>query len=398
MRNAFIFIVIISCISCNNINDQDNNDYYSNIERVGSGKDISINRLSIDTVKTNVSFTYSGDVFWKMKDDTLYLFDRLLGIVDIFNRKGEFYKRALGIGKGPNEVMEEIGTVCNFKDGWLIVDIYNVFRFSRAFDNKRHKFLFSIDRDMQKKKQDLLKNPNPAKDIELYVPAYLYPQMVFLKNQSVLIKVSCEYPDFRENRYYKESALIGEYDFTKGTITRLMGRYSNEYKTEDYTVAFANHYFTKYKNEGYLLSFGIDTLLYICDDDFKPHKAFGISGNMENTEYARKNKKDKTISHNFKTERLIKGYYTSIFYCNENNLTFRVYKTGIKKDNIPNDLSKSKNPSRMQIYKGTKLIGDVPVPEHFEIIGHKGTWFYADGYFKSKEDGDEIGFYRFRIE
>ena len=398
MRIIITLYLLALCISCSESNNENNNDLYSNITLLNTASNITINSIKIDTVKTNINFTYSGDTFWKHRDDTLYLFDRLLGIVDIFNCKGEFYKRALGIGKGPNEVMEEIGTVCNFNNGWLIVDIYNVFRFSRSFDNKRHKFLFSIDQDMQKKKQDLRNNPNPAKDIELYVPAYITPQMTFLNNKSVIMKISCEYPDFREKKYYTESAIVAEYSFNKGTITKLMGKYPPCYKTENYTTAFANHYYSKYNKNNYLLNFGIDSLIYICDNSFNPKKAFGLSGKMKNINYDTKDSDNKTNHYNFKNERIIRGYYTSIYYCKEKDLTFRIYKTGIKKENIPVDLSEVTNPSRMQIYKGTNLIGDVSIPEHFEIIGYNDSWFFADGYFNTKEDYDIVGFYKFKIE
>jgi hypothetical protein len=119
---------------------------------------------------------------------------------------------------------------------------------------------------------------------------------------------------------------------------------------------------------------------------------------MINVNYDTKNTKNKTNNHNFKEERIIRCYYTSIYYCKEKDLTLRIYKTGIKEDNIPDDLSEVTNPSRMQIYKGIDLIGDISVPEHFEIIGYKAPWFFADGYFNIKEDYDIVGFYKFNIE
>lgn len=397
MKKIITILLITLCISCNVSNNENNNDLYSDITVLNSGQDIIINTLQFDTIKTNTSFTYSGDAFWKLRDDSLYYFDRLLGTVDIFNLNGEFMKRALGIGKGPNEVMEEIGTVCDFHKGWLLVAIYNVFQFSRSFNDKKTKFLLSISNDWGKKKQDLQNNPNPTEDIELYVPAYINPQMTFLNNQSVIMKVSCEYPDFREKKYYTESAIVAEYNFEKGTLTKLMGKYPPSYKTENYTTAFANHYYSKYKEDTYLLSFGIDPLIYICDDSFKPQKAFGLCGKMINVNYDTKNSNNKTNNHDFKKERIIRGYYTSIYYCKEKDLTFRIYKTGIKEDNIPDDLSEVTNPSRMQIYKGTDLIGDVSVPELFEIISYKAPYYFSDGYLKIEEDYDIIGFYKFKI-
>jgi len=208
----------------------------------------------------------------------------------------------------------------------------------------------------------------------------------------LLIKVSCEYPDLFEKKYYEQSAIMAEYNFEKGTITKLMGRYSPAYK-DKIVPAFASHYYSPYKNGQYLLTFAIDHKIYITNKDFEPIKAFGLKGHFLNEDYIEKT--DMTY-HEIQDELNTKAFYTSIYYSKDLNITFRIYKTGLA--NSANDIQENLNPSRMQIYQGTDLIGDIVVPENFEIIGYKAPYFYADGYEKTGEETDSLGVYRFMVD
>ena len=402
MKTTTLLLPIIIAITtaCNKPENKNAIDTYKDISIITTRKNKQISSIIIDTIFTNKKLSHSGDGFWKMRNDTFYYFDRTLAVVDMYNQNGIFQKRALGIGKGPGEVIEEICAVCNFNKGWLLTEVYNVYNFSRQFNDKKMRLLFKITENIEQRKGDLRKNPHPNKDFELYVPAYNYPQISQIDKNTVLMKVSCEYPDFMKQQYYNESAIVATYNFDKGTLTKLMGRYPPCYQKQRIAPAFSNYYYSSYKNNKYLLSFGIDSLIYICNNSFVPQKAFSISGDIVNDNYytidTRENGHHERI--NFFKELKTKGYYTSIYYCKQKDITFRVYKTGIKKDNIPDNLSEAVNPSRMQIYKGFTLIGDVPVPENFEIIGYNAPWFFADGYFDAKEDYDIIGFYKFKLE
>lgn len=395
---VILFIVLFACDNKTPYNEY--SKAYNNVEKHLTDKRTVIKQLKIDTIKVDKTLTSSGEGFWRMNNKLFFFFDKILGTVDVYDKKGMFQRRALGIGKGPGEVIEEIGTVCSFDNDWLIAHIYQLCKYTKNFQNKKMRFLFKWDDNFEKKKQNIMKDPDPSRYIEVYVPAYDYPQMVDLGGQKVLMKVSCEYPDYKTLLYYQKSALVAIYDFEQGTLTKLLGRYSPCYQNDLIAPAFSNHYFTPYKNGHYLLSFGLDSLIYICNNAFVPQKAFGIKGNLINEDYYKINaKNNETFSWKLlPDERATKGFYTSIYYCKEKDLTFRVYKTGIKEDNIPDDLTEETNPSRMQIYKGTDLIGDVPVPDKFEIIGYKAPWFFVDGYFKIEEDYDIIGFYKFKID
>ncbi len=366
---------------------------YENAKEIVSNKKIELSHIHVDTIVVNNPYSLSGDGFWKINGDSLYYFDRLLAVVDTYDKNGEFHSRRLGIGRGPGEVMEEIGTVCQVNEKWLLTEIYNIYQFSTYFSDKKMKFLFHFGEDIEERKQDLYANPDPREDIELYVPAYSMPQMNHLLDTRVLMKVSCEYPDFLEKEYYSSSALVAEYDFEEGSITKLMGKYPPCYQREKGAPAFANHYYSKYKNGKYLLSFALDKNIYICNNTFEPISAFGIKGDIQNEDYNLIDFQSGGVeSYNFQEERDRKGFYTSLYYYAEEDLTFRVYKTGTK-----DEATLSHNPSRMQLYRGTELIGDVKVPDNFEIIAYQAPYFYADGLHEIGEDKDVIGIFKFKL-
>lgn len=387
--NYFSILLVFIISGCSNDVDP-YQKAYENVELVNTKCLIELDKIKIDTVVVDKVLSISGEGFWKKKDNFFYYFDKLLGTVDCYDIDGHFIKRAMGIGKGPGEVLEEIGTICRFKEGWLLAHVYHLSLFSETLDSKETKYLFKFDADFENKKKSIMKDPHPSEDIEVYVPAYDYPQMIFNKEESVLLKVSCEYPDYNEKLYYKESTLIANYDFSKGTITKLMGRYSPVYQKTIKYPAFAHHYFSKYEHDKYLLNFGIDSLIYVCDENFIPQKAFGRKAKFVDCNYVQKNKFE---WKDIEKERSEKGYYVSIFYCKEKDVVFRVYKTGLK----DNGIKEGGNPTRMQIYKGKALIGDVSVPDNFEIIAYDAPYFYCDGYTEIGEDYDKIGIYRFKL-
>ncbi len=403
MKNTYIFLFsLILFIACKPGNSpEQSQDSYKHIDQHDSKDLKQITHLPIDTILMQHDIITSGDGFWKIHENAFFFFDRTLATVLIFDQEGTFQKKALGIGRGPAEVLEEIGTVCRSNEGWLLAEVIYMHRFSDDFDNKKTNFFISWNENVASKRETIMESDNPTKYPEVYLPAYDFPQMMQIEDQKALIKISCEYPDFYEPLYYK-SALVGEYCFEKGTLTKLMGRYPPCYQNEEFAPAFDNHYFSPYKNGQYLLSFALDPQIYICDQELNPKKAFGKEANFQNTNYILTNAKDNaSIDYNINVllrERKIRGYNTSVFYCPEEDLIFRVYKTGLESKEIPEDLYGINNPSRMQIYKGLDVIGDVAVPHNFEILAYKAPYFYADGLLEVGDEKDKIGVYRFELE
>jgi hypothetical protein len=75
------------------------------------------------------------------------------------------------------------------------------------------------------------------------------------------------------------------------------------------------------------------------------------------------------------------GYYANLFHATNENLALRTYSTGKV------DLHST---SRMQIYEGFTLIGDVEVPNGFEIINYQSPYFYAQKRNEEEEMPLEI--------
>lgn len=388
----FSIIILFLLQACTNLQEKSSTELYSNVQAIPSNKITADVNITLDTIIVDSQLSTSGDGFWRVKNDTLYFFDRIMGEVSVFDDKGKFLWNGLGLGRGPGEVLEEIGNVCPFNEGWLITEVYNVYRFDSHFGNKKMKFLIDYGDDFNSRKEKLYANPNPSKDIELYVPAYVYPQMHQIAKDKFLMKVSCEYPDFFKPEYYDQSAIMAEYNFEKGTITKLMGRYPPVYQNK-IVAPFASHYYSPYKENQYLLSFAIDHKIYITNDSFEPIKAFGQKGAFINNDYSENNNMG---YHEIQSELNKKAHYTSIYYCDNLDITFRMYKTG--QATSEKESEENFNPSRMQIFKGTDLIGDIAIPENFEIIYYNTPYFYADGYIKIGEDRDSLGVFRFTID
>jgi hypothetical protein len=95
-------------------------------------------------------------------------------------------------------------------------------------------------------------------------------------------------------------------------------------------------------------------------------------------------------------DRASNGYYTDIKAFSEQELVFRIYTAGTSESDFQNkSVTDEYFPKRMQIYHQKKLVGDVPVPDRFKIIGYSDGYFIADGLVD--EFNNKMGFYRFKL-
>lgn len=103
-----------------------------------------------------------------------------------------------------------------------------------------------------------------------------------------------------------------------------------------------------------------------------------IQGNIHDPDNLRK------VREITESDRSTKGYYQSMKLFDDMDLLFRTYSK--------NESTKSDG---LQIYQNEILIGDVPVPESFEVVGYNSPYFY--GQISGNGDADLLQLYRFKI-
>src|SRR5690554_5131108 len=113
----FSIIILFLLQACTNLQEKSSTELYSNVQAIPSNKITAVVNITLDTIIVDSQLSTSGDGFWRVKNDTLYFFDRIMGEVSVFDDKGKFLWNGLGLGRGPGEVLEEIGNVCPFNEG-----------------------------------------------------------------------------------------------------------------------------------------------------------------------------------------------------------------------------------------------------------------------------------------
>ena len=120
--------------------------------------------------------------------------------------------------------------------------------------------------------------------------------------------------------------------------------------------------------------------MYVYDKSFRLKYSFGQKGKDMNQDYLRLSVE--SFQKELSEEQNTKGRYTSL--CIVGDMTFRTYRTGIPQ-----------NQTRLQIYEGTTLIGDIQVPEGFKTLGYIEPYYYSE--FICDEEKESMELYRFKL-
>lgn len=359
--------------------------------------EIRINKILLDTILiSHPNTSFQGFMKFDSSKKEIIYFDELFSTVSRFTLDGKFIESLLGKGDSPKEV-QGINNYLKLGNEHLIFKGYSVYHFNENWERTKKT---TLNFESEKSFKELENNPKPE-DIGIYEVKYFNNDFLMYDMNHIMFNIETTHPKYNgylsttSKNYFESAKILGVAELNSGKVTSLQGKCSTIYRNLNNIPNFANWHFDK-NNDDIYLNFEADSLIYVYDKSFNPVKGFGRSGKVNNTKYRKTNSYDDAMNLNY-SDRQRYGYYYTLKCFPQKSLIFRCYKLGTNQDveNINKDNPDDENPMRMQIYLNEILVGDVPVPNHFKIIGTDGKYFYADGFMN--EENGVLGFYRFSL-
>lgn len=381
---------MIGCLffSCS-ISDKDQQQDFK-IEN--SKENILIKNISIDSISLKISNTsYVG--FLHFQDNQIYFFDEILATLFLFDKSGKSQDTYLGKGESPKEV-KNLQNYLKINQKNYIFYGWDIYVYNQDWVRQQS---MRIDWQVEQSLKELESNPKPSYK-GIYEIKYFNNRFLKLNNDYLLTNIESSHPLFNgyfQNTaysYFKSAFLFAKINLHSGKVERLVGKYPPIYVENPNIPIFANWY-ADTDMENLFVSFEADSLIYVFDKQLRLQRAFGRKGLDMNQNY-RKTENYDEYQQFFRSERNTKGYYSNIKYFKENDILLRVYSQGTSTANgkLDQDVAIFQ---RMQIYKGTTLIGDVAVPPRFRVLAYENGYYYADGVVD--ELNERLYLYKFKI-
>ena len=315
----------------------------------------------IDTISFQIrNSSYVGA--FKIFEDRLFFLDKVACRIYELDLNGNVLSYHLGLGEGP-DLLPKLQEFIVTEDFYIVTHGYKYYVYDRNWQRINH-FVINWTSD---KSQDLLNNPNP-KIPDMYEVEYSGNRLFYDQNSDELIfKIVTEHPKFNafaSKEFYSDARILARMDLKNGSINSVFGRYSPRYS--DYSfIPFHISLDYQYVNNYFFVSYPVDSLIYVFDEEFNPKFAFGsnkdgITGNYEQTNYLSAFE-DLELEKRTKNE----GIYSSLWVFDDGDLVLRKYQT----DN-GNDYG-------IQVYYKYQLSADFEVNSDFSIIGKKGDTLFA---------------------
>jgi hypothetical protein len=330
-----------------------------------------------------------GKAFFSVIKEELYLFDVLRVQVNRIQENYTLGETVLKQGDGPDEI-QRFQSFSSNGEQHAFLSGYTYFIYDKNWEiQNKGVFEFNTDKDL-----DAVMNHPKADIIGIYELKY-YEQKPFLRGNELWIPIESSNPKLNflmHREYYEEARIAGVVDVKDGEIKKILGRKSPSYSNYSFIPHHDQHYWDLSEDGNMFISFEPDSLIYICDENLRPMKAFGRSGINMKQDYKELDTYEDYESYWFYSQTS-KGYYKHVNVFENGNLVFRTYNQGAD-PTLVRDYSS--NPKRLQVYQDYQLIADVPVPGYFKIIGKIGDYFYADGSAENRNN-EELILYRFRL-
>lgn len=381
---TLIFFIIIGC----DTNSTTTENYYSNLEIVGIQSSINKNsKLDIDTFLISHPEGI-GKGFSKVVNGELIFFDLARMEVRRITNEFELGEYHLTKGDGPNQIPSFQSFASKANQNYLLSS-YTFFSFDQDWNYlNKGGISFYTNNELA----EIGSDPKPDM-VGIYELKY-YEQEPLFVNDKLLIKIESSNPKYNfvmHKNYYEEARIAAEINLKSKNIDRILGRKPPIYINYNLIPHHDHHYWDINSDNKVYLSFEPDSLIYICDNDLVPQKAFGVAGINMRQDYHEVTTVEDYDSYWFLAQTT-KGYYKHLKVIEEDGLVFRTYNQGTSEKTF----SYGENPKRMQIYKDFELIADVPVPSFFKVIGKVGEYYYADGSVENQEN-EEVILYRFKL-
>ena len=373
--NIYLFSLIITLFSCNSFHQKDT-VYLAELRN--TNPNISITTLLLDSFYLEqVESSYIG--FLSMSPDSIFLIDKKICTVFIFDTEGKFCKKRLGMGQGPKEI-----TAGNIDGYSLIAPNSHLFL---GPSNDCHLF----NNNFQIQKQFFI-DKGKKEESNAYAAPWIYTlcyENLIIKNYGNYLYYnvfsehkSLNFIDSPKN-YFDNAHYLSKLNLETGKIEEMLGKFPEIYIRDK---GLKQYSFVNFdiSNEGrFSISFEADSLIYEYDKNFTPICSYGYSGrNLQIKSKVLSTFRE--FSENYNKCRNESGFYRSLKYIDETDLLFRTYKRATQSEY-----------DGMQIYKDRVLIGDFDVPEAFKILGYVAPYYYATTGID--EENETILLYKFTV-
>lgn len=340
---------------------------------------IQVTALQLEPVYLEpIDFSCVGII--EMNMDSIYLIDKRLCRVFLFDKDGKLCKETLGMGQGPQEI------ATGYISGYSIINPVSHLFIGSA--NDCHLF----DEFFYKQKQFVI-DKGPRDRDATYVDPFIYT----LSYENLIIKTHGDYlyynvfSEFEElnfinspKGYFEKAHYLSMLNLKTGKVEKMLGNYPEIYVNNRGLKQYSQVNFDINSEGNFYISFEADSLIYEYDKDFNPIRSYGYSGkDMHIKEKILATFAD--FSECYNECRNESGYYRSLTYIDETGLLFRVYKKGEHGRNYG-----------LQIYKGNVLIGDLEVPENFEVLGYSVPYYYATTGIDAESE-EPVLIYKFTV-
>jgi hypothetical protein len=377
-----ICLFIIFFFGCNN-NLETSNDYYYRLN-TSSSESIMIEKITLDSLEVDIGSVYT-EGFIRIFNDSIFYIDQKLCKVYIISPTGKIMSSKLGKGLGPHEIDASYiidYTQTSSGNHFFMGYNYNLYLYDRNWEIIYKGFLNWKE---ILTREDLLHNYEPSMH-GLYALHFENLRGVFL-NEHIYYEIYAEHPSFNpivSDDYYSKGRIVAKINYKEGYVDKIVGRRSLVYQNYKYLGHLSYLHFDKAFNNQFYVSFEVDSLIYLCDKNLIPKKAFGISGIDMNTKYSELNNFRDAIMV-YTNDRELCGYYTGLKYIESKNLLFRTYTRG-----------KHSEYDGMQIYIHDVLVGDVNVPKGFKIEGFIDPYYYSSAF--RDEPSNLVYLYKFKLK
>lgn len=318
-----------------------------------------------------------------LKGDMIYVVDKYLCTLNLFDGNGKLKSSHLGEGRAANETMiGQISGAAFMENGELI--IFNPSGIYMIYDKDLH-----LDRFFQIKYIDNNSETDLYEDPLKYT--HQYSRLVMRPyDGKMYFNVELAHPDANivesGEKYLNNAYTIAELDIDSNEYSSLLGKgYPHSYRNNPEKKRILSASYFDIDNQGNIYAtYEADSTIYVFDKYENGISAFGRAGKDMNLDYeAVSNLKD--ARKHYGEERRVRGYYNWIEYVEETDVLFRSYQKG--------DGSFSDG---LQIYKNGVLVGDVDVPKGFKVAGYIHPYYYSKVI--TDEDNEKLKAYKFRID
>ena len=338
-------------------------------------RDIKYSQLIIDTINVNIENTSLSGEFM-VDNENLYFIDSYSGILYRITSDGEVLDKALGLGRGPNEIPMQGPYAVTIKDNDLLI-------LGSTYD-------YYISKDLTQVERKTVRVPDYEASHKNYQAYTSYSELLRANSTTLFYNIYSERelsnPFEHSKDYFAKSHIIMAIDRSTG-VPQPIGNYS-QYYMDNHSV-FRHLFNITYdldKNSNFIVSYEADSLIYVFNEEFAPIKAFGFEGRNMDKNYTPTLPNIESVNEAYANDIVNKGkgVYYSLEYIDETDMTFRCYKRGNHTDK-----------NGLQIYKGHTLIADIDIPEGFKVIGYLSPYYIAQ--ITSNELDEPLRFYRFKL-